>query len=66
MFGANINSNNNKLPVSITGSDFLRPIKYYEKIGSAQCKSAVMLAAIKTPGITKIKAKNQEIIQIII
>ena len=58
LFGANINSNNNKLPVSITGSDFLRPIKYYEKIGSAQCKSAVMLAAIKTPGITKIKAKK--------
>ena len=32
--------------------------KYYEKLGSAQCKSSVMLAALKTPGITKIRAKK--------
>ena len=31
------------------------------KIGSAQCKSSVMLAALKTPGVTKIKAKKLEI-----
>ena len=53
-----LNSNNKKLPVKILGSKFLRPINYFEKLGSAQCKSAVMLAAIKTPGITKIKAKK--------
>ncbi len=58
LFGANISSNNNKLPVTIRGSNFLRPIKYYEKLGSAQCKSAVMLAALKTPGNTQIKAKK--------
>ena len=46
------------MPVKITGSNFLRPISYLEKLGSAQCKSAVMLAALKTPGITKIKAKK--------
>ena len=46
------------LPVKIIGSKFLRPIEYSEKLGSAQCKSAVMLAALKTPGITKIKAKK--------
>ena len=57
-FGANIFSNNKKLPVKIFGSDFLRPINFQEKIGSAQCKSSVMLAALKTPGITNIKAKR--------
>ena len=46
------------LPLIIKGTKFLRPINYYEKLGSAQCKSAVMLAALKTPGITKIKAKK--------
>ena len=58
LFGANINSSNKKLPVKIIGSEFLRPINYFEKLGSAQCKSAVMLAALKTHGLTKIKAKK--------
>ena len=57
-FGAIISSNKNNLPVKINGTNFLRPINYEEKLGSAQCKSAVILAAIKTPGITKIKAKK--------
>ena len=57
-FGANLISRKNKLPVEIIGSEYLRPILYEENIGSAQCKSAVMLAALKTPGITKIKAKK--------
>ena len=56
LFGANISSKNNKLPVKITGSEYLRPINYTENLGSAQCKSAIMLGAIKTPGKTKIKA----------
>ena len=58
MFGANLSSNKNFLPVSIIGSKFLRPIKYLETLGSAQCKSSVILAALKTPGITKIRAKK--------
>ena len=58
IFGANINSNKTGLPINIVGSEYLRPIDYHEKLGSAQCKSAVMLAALKTPGITKIKAKK--------
>ena len=58
LFGANITSKNSYLPVKISGSEFLRPINYYEKLGSAQCKSSVMLAAIKTPGKTKVKAKK--------
>ena len=57
-FGAIIKSKNKSLPVRILGTDFLRPIDYFEKLGSAQCKSAIMLAAIKTPGITKIKARK--------
>tara|TARA_B100002019_G_C21267493_1_gene600206 strand:+ start:1791 stop:3122 length:1332 start_codon:yes stop_codon:yes gene_type:complete len=55
-FGANIKSKKNSLPIEILGSEFLRPINYFEKRGSAQCKSTVMLAALHTPGITKIKA----------
>ena len=58
IFGAEINSKNNGLPLQIKGTEFLRPIDYFEKKGSAQCKSAVMLAALNTPGITKIKAKK--------
>ena len=57
-FGAILSSNKKKLPVKIIGTNFLRPINYEEKLGSAQCKSAVILAGIKTPGITKIKAKK--------
>ena len=57
-FGATFGSNKKKLPVKIKGTKFLRPINYYEKIGSAQCKSAIMLAALKSPGITNIKAKK--------
>ena len=58
LFGANIISSRNRLPVHITGSNFLRPIKYVEKLGSAQCKSSILLAAIKTPGTTVLKAKK--------
>ena len=35
-----------------------KPINYLETKGSAQCKTTVMLAALKTKGITKIKAKK--------
>jgi len=58
LFGANIKSKKNTLPVVIQGSEYLRPINYNENLGSAQCKSAIMLAALNTPGITKIKAKK--------
>ena len=56
MMGQNIKSNNNKLPIKIKGTNFPRPIHYYESIGSAQVKSCILLAAMKTPGITKIDA----------
>ncbi len=56
-FGVKINSNNNKLPIKVLGTKYLRPIDYVEKKGSAQVKSCIMLAALNTPGITKIKCK---------
>jgi 3-phosphoshikimate 1-carboxyvinyltransferase len=57
-FGAYIKSNNGKLPIYIQGSKKLTPIKYFEKKGSAQCKSSVMLAALNTNGQTIIRAKK--------
>lgn len=58
LFGANIKSKNNLLPIEILGSHFLRPINYNENIGSAQVKSCVMLASLNVPGTTIINAKN--------
>ena len=57
-FGANFISKNGKLPVIIKGTNNPKPIKYIENKGSAQCKSAVMLAALNTKGKTIIKAKK--------
>ena len=58
-FGAKINLNKNKfLPLTICGSQNLRPIKYLENRGSAQCKSAVIFGGIRTFGETVIKAKK--------
>ena len=57
-FGAKFDSNRGKLPIKIYGTNYTNPIKYFEKRGSAQCKSAVMLAALNTFGETIIKAKK--------
>ncbi len=57
-FGAKFKTNSGKLPISIIGTKFPKPIRYYEKKGSAQCKSSVMLAALNTKGTTFIKAKK--------
>ncbi len=58
-FGAKFKSKNRSyLPVKILGSEFLKPINYFEKRGSAQCKSSVILAALNTPGKTIINAKK--------
>ena len=47
-----------RLPISILGSNYLRPIDYFEKRGSAQCKTCVMLASLNTPGEMRIFAKK--------
>ena len=57
-FGAKFNSNYGKLPIQIQGTNYSKPIRYFEKRGSAQCKSAVMFAALNTYGQTIIKAKK--------
>ena len=57
-FGAKFKSNNGKLPIIIEGITNPKPIKFQELKGSAQCKSAVMLAALNTNGQTNIKAKK--------
>ena len=48
----------NNLPLKVIGSEYLKPINYFEKRGSAQCKSSVILAALNTPGKTTIYAKK--------
>ena len=57
-FGAKFKTNKGKLPLFINGTNNPTPINYIEKRGSAQCKSAVMLAALNTKGQTIIKAKR--------
>ena len=49
---------NNFLPLTIYGSSKLKPIKYNENKGSAQCKSSIIFAAMRTEGTTRIKAKK--------
>ena len=58
LFGVNFKSNNNKLPIEILGTEYLRPINYLENIGSAQVKSCIILASLNTPGTTIINAKT--------
>ena len=48
----------NKLPLTILGSQSPKGIKYLESKGSARCKSSVMLAALRASGTTSIKAKK--------
>ena len=59
IFGANFKLTNNKnLPLKIYGSPKLKPIKYIETRGSAQCKSSIIFAGMRTVGTTYIKAKK--------
>ena len=46
------------LPLSMIGAKKLKPIRYEENKGSAQCKSAVIFAGMRTSGTTIIKAKK--------
>ena len=58
-FGAKFSLTKNKfLPLKVYGSSRLKPIKYFEKKGSAQCKSSIIFAGMRTEGTTKIKAKK--------
>ena len=58
-FGASFQLKNNcNLPLIIKGSQNLKPIKFFENKGSAQCKSSVIFGGIKANGKTFIKAKK--------
>ena len=58
-FGAIFRLKNKKnLPLTILGTKKLEPISYFEKKGSAQCKSSVIFAGLRTKGTTFIKAKK--------
>tara|TARA_Y100000590_G_scaffold461161_1_gene622118 strand:+ start:3203 stop:4543 length:1341 start_codon:yes stop_codon:yes gene_type:complete len=55
-FGATFKKNYGTLPINIKGSNFIRPINYFDnKLASAQVKSAVMFAALSASGETYIK-----------
>ena len=57
-FGAKIKLTKKGLPLTIEGNKNLLPIEYLENKGSAQCKSSVIFAGLKTDGKTFIKAKK--------
>ena len=58
-FGAKFKLKKNfSLPLTMQGSKNIKSIKYHETRGSAQCKSTVMLAAMRANGTTYIKAKK--------
>jgi len=57
LFGISIKTTRNKMPITVRGSKFLRPIFYKEEKGSAQVKSAILLASLNTPGQTIVKSK---------
>ncbi len=58
-FGAKFKLKKNKyLPLIISGSKKPKPINYIERKGSAQCKSSVIFAGMRTKGATFIKAKK--------
>ena len=58
-FGAKFKLKHKKnLPLVLIGNQNLKPINYYEKRGSAQCKSSVIFGGMLTNGTTIIKAKK--------
>ena len=58
-FGAELSlTNNRNLPLNILGTKNLKPINYCENRGSAQCKSSIIFAGLRTEGTTIIKAKK--------
>jgi 3-phosphoshikimate 1-carboxyvinyltransferase len=56
-FGADIKLTNKGLPLTIKGAENPLPINYLENKGSAQVKSSIILAGLKTEGKTFVKAK---------
>ena len=58
-FGASFRLTNKcNLPLTVKGSEKLKPIRFFENKGSAQCKSSIIFGGMKTNGKTIIKAKK--------
>ena len=58
-FGAHLKLKKNyTLPLTIKGSQNLKPIRYLENKGSAQVKSSIIFAGARTSGRTIIKSKK--------
>ena len=58
-FGAHLKlKKNHTLPLTIKGSQNLKPIKYLENKGSAQVKSSIIFAGARTNGTTLIKSRK--------
>jgi len=51
--------NKTTLPLTIEGTSMPLAQKHFETIGSAQVKSAILFAALNTPGITKIEVTKK-------
>ena len=49
--------NKTTLPIVVEGTSMPLAMNHEEKIGSAQVKSAILLAALNTPGTTKVEEK---------
>ena len=56
-FGASFSSSK-MLPLMMKGTNNPKTIQFLENKGSALCKTSIMFAALKSNGITKIKAKK--------
>ncbi|NWF50812.1 MAG: 3-phosphoshikimate 1-carboxyvinyltransferase [Ignavibacteriaceae bacterium] len=58
LMGANIESNNGKLPLLINPSDQLKAIEYQLSVASAQVKSSILLAGIHLDDYTSVIEKE--------
>jgi len=50
--------NKTTLPLTIEGTSWPLAMKHFENLGSAQVKSAILLSALDTPGITTVQAAH--------
>jgi len=50
-------SDGDRLPLTVTGPERLRPLRYELPVPSAQVKSAILLAALAAPGLTTVIEK---------
>jgi len=54
MGAAFVTRSGGRLPLAITGSNELMPVRYQQRVASAQVKSAILLAGLHAPGRTTV------------